>query len=789
VTGPPRRPASSPGSWARRVAGLVVGVGLLVFAVVDPATRPAGAQEAGTTTTTAPTTTTTPTGGGSSPDVASRAEPLSITAVSPWVASDGQFQVRFAPSTAVPAGAELTYTIHQSLTTSRSGTLRDRVNEAIEGTAGPNLRAPVTEPLTAYGDPAAGAVLTIPVRSTGGDRARALLPNPGIHPVELVLTAEDGPELWRQTVFLNRLPVGYTASDPDAATPVAVSLIAPVETYPTLTPDGTPAFSIEQRAELDAAAELLRAAPQAPIRWAVRPNTLDGLARTGERWAEQFLDALAAATDPFAGGAAAAGEPTAAALLTLPYVHVDTAGLVEADASDELGQQVALGAAVGEETVGVRGSAAAWTLDETVTTESLPALGALGVDTLVTAAAVLRLPSNVTEQQAMTGGLELEGGSGVRAIAYDMDLSQRLSDRSVAPGLRAHEIVSLMMATWYDSSTNANLGRPPVSVILVPPTIDPAVVTALTPSLDGTGPVRADTSEPVLPPAASSGSSAPTAGLVRREVPNERPAVRATTETARQIAAYRSMVGPDSERAAVWDRLNAESLATELTASQRLTLHDSIRGQIATEVALIQPPPARSVQVTGRDAVIPLRIRNESDQEVRLLLRARSPRLQIEGGDSREIVLEPGQNRIDLPVAVQAPGESLLRVELLTPDDGIQIASLDVPVRSTAISGVGAALSILSIAFLLGWWIHTHRRKRREESRAAGGHPCQGQPPAAAVAATAAATPTDDTTTDDTTTDAPAVDPDGAPGPDDGPGDPDRSTADGASTDSVTGGG
>jgi len=771
-------------------------------AAQDEPTAPsttAPSAEPGSATTTAPAAGTP----GATSGARATTEPLSITAVSPWVASDGEFLVRFAPTTAVPAGAELTYTIHQSLTPGRSGTLRDRVNDAIEGTStGPILRTPVTQPLSAYGDPVGGSVVSIPVRSSGGDRSRELLPNPGMHPVELVLTAEDGPELWRQVVFLNRLPVGWSAGSASGTPAVDVSLIAPLETYPTLAPDGTPAFSIEQRATLDAASELLRVAPEAPIRWGVRPNTLDGLARTGERWAEQLIDALATATVPERSGA---GATVAASLLALPYVHVDTGGLVEADATDELDQQIALGATVDDEVVGRRGALDAWTMDDTVTTESLPALGSLGVDTVVVPAASLRLPSNVSERQAMTGALELEGGNGIRAIAYDMDLSQRLSDRSVAAGLRAHEVVSLMMASWYDTSNAANLGRAPVSVVLVPPTIDPAVITALTPSLDGSGPLRADASRPVLPEAST---PEPTAALARREVPNERAAVRATTETARQIAAYRSMLGPTSPSASLWDRLNAESLAAEFTGTQRLALHDSIRGQIAAEMAKIQPPPARSVQVTGRDANIPLRIRNDLAEEVTLLLRARSPRLQIEGGDSRRIVLEPGENIVDLPVEVQAPGQSLLRVELLTPDGGVQLASLDVPVRSTAISGVGAALSIVSIAFLLGWWIHTHRRKRREESRAAGAHPCQGDPaaddapvgPAATGAGTTDSPATDPTgPTDSSGPTGPGdrvegdgtTDTTGSAGTEDDPGsvDPSRSTADGSSTGSVAGGG
>ena len=168
-------------------------------------------------------------------------------------------------------------------------------------------------------------------------------------------------------------------------------------------------------------------------------------------------------------------------------------------------------------------------------------------------------------------------------------------------------------------------------------------------------------------------------------------------------------------------------MASTIDAGDRAQLHATVRGGIAAKVDLIEPPRARRVVVTSSDTVIPLRFRNDLPFEVRLVMRARSPRLEIDQ-PTTEIVLAPGENRIDLPVTVQAPGESLLRIELTSPDGGITIPGPDVPVRSTAISGVGAALSIVSILFLLGWWFRTMRRHRRERARDTGVHPSSEAP-------------------------------------------------------------
>ena len=70
---------------------------------------------------------------------------LAIASVSPWVAPDGEFQVRFAPSTSVPDDAQLTVSIHQSLETSGDESIRTQVERVIGGASpGPFLRAPIT---------------------------------------------------------------------------------------------------------------------------------------------------------------------------------------------------------------------------------------------------------------------------------------------------------------------------------------------------------------------------------------------------------------------------------------------------------------------------------------------------------------------------------------------------------------------------------------------------------------------------------------------------------------------
>jgi hypothetical protein len=641
---------------------------------------------------------------------------LTIASVSPWVEADGEFQVRFDPSTTVPPDAQLTITIHQPLDDDEE--LRSAVQDVIDGgSSGRVLQTPVTVALSTLGDPATGASLSIPIRSGRGERDRVLLPNPGVHPVDLVLTSPDGPELWSQTVFLNRLPEGVTldgqdAEDEDAPDPVRVTMVLPVESPPAVGIDGEATFALEDRSRLVSVASLLGAVPDAPLTLSVRPNTLDGLARSTEPWAADLLEELSADT----------GDDV---VVQRPYASVDTGALVASGVPGELERQIVIGAGTVAGRLGRSASSTTWTGDDTVTDEVLGLLAGTGVRSLLVPVEQLQLPDGVSESQAMTAPVALPGGDGMQALAYDSVISQRLADGSTDPAVRAHQSVSLMMAAWFDAAASSSPEQLATAILLAPST-EASVLASLSATLLSGGPLVADPAAGPLPDAAAPADQ-PAARLVPRTTPDLRVAVAATNETRRQISAYRSMTGNADPDTVLWDELTNESMASTLDAGERASLHAAVRSAIAERVGRIEPPPSRRVLLTSDDTDIPLRFRNDLPYEVRLLMRARSPRLQIDQ-PATEIVLQPGPNVIDLPVTVQAPGESLLRIELSSPDGGISLPGPDVPVRSTAISGVGAALSIVSILFLVGWWFRTRRRHRRERARDTGSHPAVDAP-------------------------------------------------------------
>jgi hypothetical protein len=164
-----------------------------------------------------------------------------------------------------------------------------------------------------------------------------------------------------------------------------------------------------------------------------------------------------------------------------------------------------------------------------------------------------------------------------------------------------------------------------------------------------------------------------------------------------------------------WQLLNSESLSVQMDPGRRSETHASIRRQIDERVDAIGLPPERRVVLTTRDATVPLRFRNDLPYPVEVQVRIRSPRLEIQGGQTQTLVLDPGENRIDLDVTVQAPGAAIMRIDVTSPDGRLAIGQSSLPVTSSRISGVGAVLSVISLLVLAGWWLSTVRRSRREQ--------------------------------------------------------------------------
>jgi len=654
--------------------------------------------------------------GRQSPDATS--DLLSVVFVSPDVDPNGTFEVRFAPAAGVPADSVFRVTIHQPL--SRGSGLRAAVARVADGgSLGGVVQGPIDVPAPLFGDPAAGWRLALPVRSGPGDPQRILIPRAGIHPVELELVSAGGSLLWSSTVFLNRLPTEPTTGSDGRPGQMAVSLVVPLDSPPTLGPTGTPQLQADTLVSVAELTKLLEAVPEAPLTLGMRPNTLTG-AVGSESGGSGLIDALRS-------------PQLRSAAVRRPDVNVDVGGLIDANALDVLDDELTIGSAVLSDLTASAPITSTWLLDDTITPESLPVLEAIGTSRVILPAERLELPDGTTPATARTRTMRLAAtadgsvngneGSSLTAIADDPALTLRLIDPKQDPGVAANRVLTELTASWFSAvDEGADAFPGPQAAIVVPPQVDPEVVRALVPGLTGDGPLRAD---PLAapPPAAAVDGATITATLQPRTPDDPRAAIDAFRSSRTTIVGVRSITGFGEPALQSWDLLNAQSMARDLDPAARVAAHDFIAADSARLLANIELPSDRKIVLTSQDATIPLRFRNDLSYPVDVLLRLRSSRLDFPDGDERTIRLDPGENLVDLRVTSRAPGDSIVRIDVASPDAAVGVGSVQIPVTSSTISGVGAALSIISLLVLGWWWLATVRRRGRRSARRTGSHP------------------------------------------------------------------
>ena len=512
-------------------------------------------------------------------------EPIEVTAVSPWVEPTGTFRVTIALAPTVPVDATLSYTVHQRLRASSRQTLRAAVDAVADGAAsGPNLRNRVSTPVAGLAAAPGGIALDIPLRDEQGGGSGELLQNAGIHPVTLTLADAGGDEIDEQVVFLNRLPADISTAAPNQ---VSVTLVVPVGSGPAVALDGSTQLSVPARAEISSATEMLTEVPEAPLTLALRPDTLDGIARSTNPEDLRFLDSLQSAS--FAG-----------TIARIPYVRTDTAGLVAAGAGNEAARQLDVGQAVLAATTG-RVPSTSDSFDDSIDLQSLPLVQSRGARRVVLPPDRFELAEGVPSEAATTAAVAIEGEEGLTGTAYDSGISVRMTESAGSPGYRAHVVTTDLMAAWFSAAEEPDVRFPgPASVILVPPSTDPAVVRALLPSLRSDGPLSPDPA--AVPTAAGNdGDQELRARLTPRATDDVSAMVDGAKLTRSRIAGYETMVGAGDPEVPLWTTLVDQTFSRDMAAEDRNAVHQSVRAQIDSRLAAIELP--------GRGAVRPHRRR------------------------------------------------------------------------------------------------------------------------------------------------------------------------------------
>jgi hypothetical protein len=156
------------------------------------------------------------------------------------------------------------------------------------------------------------------------------------------------------------------------------------------------------------------------------------------------------------------------------------------------------------------------------------------------------------------------------------------------------------------------------------------------------------------------------------------------------------------------------ALGEETPADQRhryVTRVDRVAEKLAAEISA---PDDFQITLTARDGTIPLTLTNDTGQKVQVAIRLDSSQLTFPRGSTiTNVLLEPGNTRLDLDVRTRTSGAFPLDITVTTPDGGLVLDTTTFTIRSTAVSGAGIFLSVGAGLFLLLWWARHWRTTKR----------------------------------------------------------------------------
>ncbi|MGQ0825154.1 MAG: DUF6049 family protein [Actinomycetota bacterium] len=621
---------------------------------------------------------------------------LRLVSQSPWVALAGDFTLQVQiPTPAEPIeDVELRVRLYSAVS-SVAGFER-----TVDGDFGARLDTDRV-PLASIGRDARGvAALTFGLSGSPTAPSLALF-RAGVYPLEVALVGEDTLESFVTWI------VAVDADPAQRPAPVHVASVWPVVTDPASDVDGgadPPVVAeLTPGGRLDAIATLVAEAGDLPLTLQIGPETLAA-------WSEQ------AGTDPaLAPGLArvrdAATRPTTQLLLA-PYVPIDLTALEAAGLGDHLSDQLVLGSDTLEDQLGETPDPRTVYVDP-VDSATLVRLRGLLVDRVLVGADAVAPEADDRAPIDEHRPFSLSAGTGrVRAVPADDRLRDLLSGSAPAP-LRAQQLLSALSVIAYSGSQ-----EPSGVVLAMRPRWLPDLAThrALFAGLRENPLVVASTLDDLFDrvPAATRDD----VPLVRELAPHE-PAPFPMTGTRyyaaeRALVSLRETIGAEDPDIARGERALQLAPSSVHTADEA----DTLLGVIDTTVAVVTggvTTTRKRVVVPSRHFDVPLSFRNDTGRPITIRVQIDSSKLNFPDGNSQVISLREGNNpAVELSVEARASGTFPMTITLTSPDRNLQIgAPTRVTVRSAAFSGVGAALTVSALCFLLLWWGNHIRRTRR----------------------------------------------------------------------------
>ena len=470
--------------------------------------------------------------------------------------------------------------------------------------------------------------------------------------------------------------------------------------------------------------EAMAGRPLVPLSVAPTPETIEALARRPD-------DLLLAQLRTSLAGRE---------VLASPYVRWPTSLFERPQLTDELATQTALGAEVLRTALGIDPTPGVLIAGDRI--PSADGVSRAGINIVIAEAAAVKAP---TGQISATGGpvlLNLGGETPTPAkvtLVLDRDIEGELT-RMRDPVRRGGEDVLRAQHILADLTMLAATRTAQGLAIQIPEDTPQATLDALLAGLGTTNPIF----EPVtvsdlaglplqtrgdVPEVVTRVGSAPEAG---RELPAGD--LLAITGVRNRLTGYLSLFpGPAPDQSGL-SRKVSRLVAADLNVTDRRRRINETNRTVAGLLGQVSLSTPDQLTVTARNAIVPIGVINDTGLPIRVFVTVRSSSVRLR--DSGVVVDAIGtteiRQQIDVPgrvgeseVAIETRGPgSFSMVARLTTPTGLTLASGRYRLRSTAVSGLGTALTLGSLVVLFAWWFRWGRSaQRRSRRRHPAGHP------------------------------------------------------------------
>lgn len=653
-----------------------------------------------------------------------------------WIPPDGELSLTVVSSGPGDVGASVAVRIH--------GAVDDPADlAAVVDPGAPSSDTPMTRPdlatpvLARAGTIPATAAdqeqrLTVSITSGADDDPTTIrLRAPGVHPIVVELRTPGGEVLAEDRSVITRLPTSDELASDGPVGP-RLALVAAFDLPLALRPDRSHQVAGTDIDRLSRVAGLLRTLDGRPVAVAAVPDTLLALDEAGDTRANAVLEELL--------------RPGADRdVLPQGVVPAATQALVDADLALLAAASIREGARTTDRFVTGRLLTRWWADGDGMGGGGIELLGSLGFDRFL-------LTTEQVESVGPTTGDDTSDPVG--SVASHVDGRPRPLTVVDADGAGGRALPESIGGAVFDGRTGAWLLDPAIAngagteaftvaeLVLRAPSGTPLVVrvdevpdgsrlAVLADALaDPEGPLPLlglddlddlndlDDPDELDPDPRSGRDPLVLAGpQVNLSLVAER--VRSAVESVDRFASLAEAVpldGAERDAASGLRHQIFAAVGARPDPALRIAHLDAVDAATATAFGNVHLAGRVDINLTSRRGTIPLAIENENAFPIRVTLAARSDRLAFPDGDEIVLDIAPGENRIDLAVEALASGSVPVFVELRSPDGGRLLDEQQLNVRSTAISGVGLALSVGALVVLAVWWLRNWVERPKKEA-------------------------------------------------------------------------